>query len=264
MSVKMKYIIGYSVLALYVFITAGFVAKKSAEEVCSRVEVSLTDTVNQLVVPRDITKLMEDKKNSVYGHRFSNINKMQIAKLITNNIVLVKNVGVYRATDGTICINIEQRKPILRVINKYNQSYYVDTEGYLIPLSDHWSARVLVANGDIAEKSQKNRAIHIDSLNTNIEIKQRETLRELIILAKHINDDEFLNAQIEQIYVNRNEYEMIPKVGSHIIYFGPIDNYVDKFFNLKAIYYKGFANLGWRKYKAINLKYQNQVICTKR
>ncbi|HOG20266.1 MAG TPA: hypothetical protein PKW37_07485, partial [Salinivirgaceae bacterium] len=173
-------------------------------------------------------------------------------------------VGVYRATDGTICINIEQRKPILRVINKYNQSYYVDTEGYLIPLSDHWSARVLVANGDIVEKSHKNRAIHIDSLNTNIEIKQQETLKELIILAKYINEDEFLNAQIEQIYVIRNEYEMIPKVGSHIIYFGTIDNYVDKFFNLKAIYYKGFANLGWRKYKAINLKYQNQVICTKR
>ena len=52
MSVKMKYIIGYSVLALYVFITAGFVAKKSAEEVCRKVEVSLNDTVNQLVVPR--------------------------------------------------------------------------------------------------------------------------------------------------------------------------------------------------------------------
>ncbi|HOG18943.1 MAG TPA: hypothetical protein PKW37_00680, partial [Salinivirgaceae bacterium] len=83
MSTKIKNIIGYSVLALYAFITAGFVSKKSAEEVCSRVEVSLTDTVNQLVVPRDITKLMEDKKNSVYGHRFSNINKMQIAKLIT-------------------------------------------------------------------------------------------------------------------------------------------------------------------------------------
>ncbi len=263
MNIRVKYIIGYSIVGLYVFITAGFVARKSAEEVCDKVEILVNDTLNRLVIPRDITKLMEDKKNSIYGHSFSKINKMHIAKLIVNNIALVKNVGVYRAINGTICINIEQRKPILRIINKYNQGYYIDADGYLIPLSNHWSARVLVANGDISERLWKNKAIHIDSLYSNIEVKQMK-LKDLLTLANHINNDDFLNSLIEQIYVNDDEFEMIPKVGSLIIYFGTIENYVNKFFNLKTIYYKGFTNLGWQKYKAVSLKYQNQVICTKR
>jgi cell division protein FtsQ len=263
MSIKVKYIIAWSVLSLYVFVSAGFVARKSGEEVCSKVEISLTDTTNRLVIPRDITQLMEKKKYSVYGHKLSEINKMQIASLITENIALVRQVGIYRAVDGTLCINIEQREPILRVINKHDQGYYIDNKGFIFPLSNHWSARVLVANGDISEKAFQNRAIHIDSLYANVTIKHM-TLQELLVLATYINDDEFLKAQIEQIYVKDNEYEMIPKVGSHIIYFGTLDNYVNKFFNLKAIYYKGFTNLGWQKYKAVNLKFENQVICTKR
>jgi cell division protein FtsQ len=263
MSVKIKYIIAWSVLSLYVFVSAGFVARKSGEEVCNNVEISLTDTTNRLVIPRDITKLMEQKKASPFGHKLSEINKMQIARLISENIALVREVGVYRAVEGTLCIQIEQREPVLRVINKYDQGYYVDNEGFLFPLSNHYSARVLVANGDIVEKAFRSRAIHIDSLYTNVTIS-RMTLKELLVLARYINGDEFLKAQIEQIYVNDDEYEMIPKVGSHVIYFGTLDNYVDKFFNLKAIYYKGFTNLGWQKYKAVNLKFSNQVICTKR
>ncbi len=263
MSVKIKYIIAWSVLSLYVFVSAGFVARKSGEEVCSNVEISLTDTTNRLVVPRDITILMENKKNSPFGHKLSEINKMQIAKLIAQNNALVKEVGVYRAVEGTLCIRIDQREPILRVINKYDQGYYIDNEGFIFPLSSHFSARVLVANGNIPEKAFRNKAIHLDSLYTNVTIN-RMTLRELLVLAQYINNDEFLRAQIEQIFVNEGEYEMIPKVGSHVIYFGTLDNYVNKFFNLKAIYYKGFTNLGWQKYKAVNLKFGNQVICTKR
>ncbi|MDD4746645.1 MAG: hypothetical protein RBR35_04325 [Salinivirgaceae bacterium] len=263
MNKSTKYIISYSIVAIYMIVSLSFIGRKSNEELCTVVEINMVDSLNRLVVPRDITRLMEEKKQSIYGHPVSQINKMELSRLILTYNPLVQDVGIYRAEGGTICMDIKSRKPILRVINKYGQGYYLDREGMIFPLSTHFSARVLIANGDILEQGYQNKAIHIDSMYSKFAAK-RLTLQELLILAKYIDSDEFLKAQIEQIYVVGNEYEMIPKVGSHIIVFGSIDNYVNKFFNLKAIYYKGFSNLGWQKYKSVNLKFDNQVICTKR
>lgn len=263
MSNSLKLIIGWAVTGLYTIVTANFVGNQAGSEVCKKVEISLTDTTNRMVVPRDITKLMEDKNNSAFGHPFSGINKLKIAKIIEENIAQVKEVGVYRAIDGTICINIKQRNPLLRIINQYNQSYYIDTDEYVVPMSQHWSPRIIAANGEIPEQLYTNRAIPLDSIYEKIDYRYH-ILKELYTLASYISKDELLKAQIEQIYVSNNEYELIAKVGTHVIYFGKADNIETKFFNLKTIYHKGFANLGWQKYKAINLKYSNQVICTKR
>jgi len=38
----------------------------------------------------------------------------------------------------------------------------------------------------------------------------------------------------------------------------------EKFENLKLFYSEGVKQTGWRKYKEINLKYKNQIVCVKR
>jgi cell division protein FtsQ len=83
-------------------------------------------------------------------------------------------------------------------------------------------------------------------------------------LAEFITNDKFWNSQIEQIYVNNNyEFELIPRVGSHIIELGRAEDLNEKFENLKILYLRGFNNLGWNQYEKISLKYKNQVVCTK-
>jgi cell division protein FtsQ len=64
--------------------------------------------------------------------------------------------------------------------------------------------------------------------------------------------------------VNKNtEFELVPKVGRHIIVFGDIDNMEKKFDKLIVFYKEGLNKTGWDKYKIINLKYENQVVCSK-
>jgi cell division protein FtsQ len=88
---------------------------------------------------------------------------------------------------------------------------------------------------------------------------------EIYELAKFIHNDPFWESQIEQIYRNdKGEYELIPRVGGHLILFGDYENYREKFRNLRAFYRKGLNNVGWNQYLKINLKYDNQIICTKR
>mgnify|MGYP000956836569 FL=1 len=42
------------------------------------------------------------------------------------------------------------------------------------------------------------------------------------------------------------------------------ENYKKKFRNLRAFYLQGLNNVGWNKYEKISLRFDNQVICTKR
>jgi cell division protein FtsQ len=83
-------------------------------------------------------------------------------------------------------------------------------------------------------------------------------------LTMYITPDKFLKAQIAQIYVNeQGEFELIPRVGSHVILLGSAEDLDDKFRRLFAFYKFGLNKIGWNKYNVINIKYKNQVVCSK-
>ena len=42
------------------------------------------------------------------------------------------------------------------------------------------------------------------------------------------------------------------------------ENMEDKFDNLSLFYKSGVQQTGWKKYKEINLKYKDQIVCIKR
>ena len=76
--------------------------------------------------------------------------------------------------------------------------------------------------------------------------------------------DEFWKAQIIQVKVLENgELELIPRVGNHTILLGTTDELELKFKKLKIFYEKGLSKTGWNEYSQINLKFDNQVVCTK-
>ena len=91
-----------------------------------------------------------------------------------------------------------------------------------------------------------------------------KVLLELNALIRFIQNDDFLNAWIDQIYVNRqSEFELVPRNGAHTIEFGKAENMEVKFNKLMKFYKFGLAHVGWGSYKRINLKYKNQVVCSK-
>ena len=47
---------------------------------------------------------------------------------------------------GNLYVDIEQRTPIARVFTPMG-SFYLDQEGYVMPLSDKYTAQVIVVNG---------------------------------------------------------------------------------------------------------------------
>ena len=59
------------------------------------------------------------------------------------------------------------------------------------------------------------------------------------------------------------DFELIPLVGKQLIILGDANDIKEKFDNLQIFYKQGLSHEGWDKYDTINLKYRNQVVCTK-
>ena len=90
-------------------------------------------------------------------------------------------------------------------------------------------------------------------------------MRDIYKMALFIEEDPFWKAQVEQIWVDKDgEYKLTPRVGSHAIILGDADDLEGKFRKLYALYTHALNNLGWNRYTQINLKYKNQIVCTRR
>ena len=165
----------------------------------------------------------------------------------------VLDAEAYVDAQNVIFINLKQRAPLLRVIDDNGLNYYLDKKGNKMPLSKHYTANVMVANGNIPP--------HIPDF-----LKRRKNaLRDLFELTNRILSDDFLQAMIEQIYVTeKGEYILTPILGNQKILLGPYDNVENKFFRLKSFYSEAIPYTGWKRYKTINLKFKNQVVCKKR
>jgi cell division protein FtsQ len=60
-----------------------------------------------------------------------------------------------------------------------------------------------------------------------------------------------------------HEIELIPRVGNNRILLGNADDLEAKFHNLMVFYKQAIPQVGWDRYKIINIKYANQVVGVK-
>ena len=87
----------------------------------------------------------------------------------------------------------------------------------------------------------------------------------LRLLMKRIESDAFLKAQITAVEFDDNDDLIVyPRVGNHKIILGSSKDLDSKFEKLKVFYRQGLEKVGWDRYSQINLKFENQIVCTKR
>jgi cell division protein FtsQ len=91
-------------------------------------------------------------------------------------------------------------------------------------------------------------------------------LDDIYEMATYIANDTLLNGLIHQLSINEDkEFEMYPSIGDHKIIFGGATDIAEKFEKLKLFYREGLNKTdNWKKYTIVNLKYKNQVVCTKK
>jgi len=228
-----------------------FVGIKRDMVVCKNVKVLIPGADN-FIEREEIDAILKQSQGKLIGQKLSDINLHKIERSIADN-PYIAYVKVYADMDGVIEIEVRQRQPVLRVINAAGQDFYVDRNGLKMPVSPNFTANVLAANGKIMEHFTG----RVDTLVTRMAIDLYKT-------ATFIKKDTLWDAQIEQLYVNdRNDIELIPRVGNQRIILGSADSLEVKMRNLRAFYKKAMPKVGWETYKTINIKYTNQIVCEK-
>jgi len=195
--------------------------------------------------------------DTLEGKRLSEIDPYIIHQILEAN-PYVKQVDVQTSISGNMTADVELRKAIARIFDRDGQSYYMDEEGWMMPVNPGFSARVLVVNGSIPGRTSNNKNKHIASL------PEKSLIRELYSMAQYLHKDEFLGRLVSQVWRNpHGEMEMIPLIGEYTIKFGGFDHMEKKFENLSVYYQEGAGKAGWIDYSSIDLRYENQVICSK-
>jgi cell division protein FtsQ len=242
--------IGFSWVASLtgLIVLMSFINHKKAAVVCTGVKVYIPGN-EYFIDQQQVDNILQVSSHTLVGRKMENINIHDLENKLQAN-PFIESAKVFIDMDGIIQVEISQRHPVLRVMNRFDQDFYVDQHGLKIPLSDNFTAQVLAANGNIDELY----ANRIDTLHTKM-------AKDVFRTAEFIRKDTLWNAQIAQIYVNQShEIELVPRVGNHKILLGNADSLATKFHNLQIFYKQALPQVGWDKYKIINIKYANQVI----
>jgi cell division protein FtsQ len=235
-------------------VSLAFTEVRQQSVLCKKIEININrEDENYFINKQDVLKILFSPGDSLIGTPIHRIPVSLLERLLKLN-KYVDDADVYIDIKGKLQVNIVQRKPMLRIMNEVQQSFYIDEKGGKMPLSTLYSANVLIANGSITEQYN---GIN-DSISTAL-------VRSLFYLSNVIRADKFWNAQIEQIYIEPNQdIVLIPRLGDHKIIFGDTSNANEKFENLLVFYQKALPKVGWQTYHTINVKFKGQLVCSRR
>ena len=242
------------ILIVSVLFALAFVNKQAESLPCEKVNVRVYPAEigfynRQKVLEQLRQNLPEGKK--VIGLPLGEINTHQIEKHLLG-LNFVEHAEVFATMQGELNLNVKQRRPILRMHRYDGTQFYVDQFGIKMPLSDQFTCRVPMANGNIFERLE-----HGDTVYSFVG-------NQVFKIASYVDKQPFYKALIEQIFVNTdNDMVLVPKVGNHVIIFGDANNIEIKFKKLLAFYREGMNRIGWNKYRSIDVRFDGQVICKK-
>jgi cell division protein FtsQ len=217
-----------------------FTSIRNQQKKVSEIIVEFEDGDNHFLTHAMVNKLLIQNNETVQNQAKSVIDLYNLENNVSKN-PYVEKAAVFLTVQGVLKSVIKQRTPLARVVNK-NDSYYIDKQGIKVPLSDNYSARVLLVSG----------------------VNDQEDVSEILPLIDKILKDDFLRKEVVGIEKSdANEYQFSVRSGNYKIDFGNLTEVDVKFKKLKAFYNKTFEDETIQIYKTINVKYHNQVVCTK-
>jgi cell division protein FtsQ len=208
------------------------------------------ESQNLFLDKKDIAALLI-AQGGIRGQMLKGFDLRRLENQLKNN-VWVKDAELFFDNKQVLQIRIEERSPIARLITLSGNSFYIDSSGERLPLSDKFSARLPVFTSFPSEKDNVNKT---DSVLT----------RHIIQISEYIVKDPFWMAQIAQVDIQPDRtFEMIPIVGNHTIVFGDGTDHEKKFRRLLLFYQQVLSKTGMDVYDRLNVTYDRQVIGVKK
>ena len=225
-------------MCLMVFLYAFSSARNNSRKI-TQLDIKFKSENNLFITRNNVSKLLIQNEEPVTNLRKEVLALNRLESALNLN-PMIKKAQVYVDIEGTLIAEIEQKKPIARVYT--NASYYIDDEGSYMPLSSNYSARVPLVTGFV----------------------EKNKLDNIFKIAKKITEDEFLKKHIVEIRQNEDQtIELKLRNREFKVQLGSLTKLDKKISNLKAFYKKALKDKIVDTYTIVNLKFDNQVVCTK-
>ena len=217
-----------------------FTSHRNLVRKLKKTEVIFVGDNNLFIKTEMVNKLLIENKNDVRSIAKEGLDLDKLEKSITKH-KMVLSANVFVSVDGVLKAVVKQKTPVGRVFDETG-SFYIDYEGNSMPLSDNFTARVPLISGEINDKN----------------------IKKLSEVLKVIYNDGFLRKNIIGVQVlPSGSLNMINRNYNYKLVFGRPINIDKKFKNYKAFFQKAILDSSLIKYKIVNLKFTQQVVCTK-
>lgn len=224
-------------LVLFLF---AFTSKRNESRKIVKTDVQFVGENSLLVTTEIVNKLLIDKSEQGKSIDKDKLDLNTLEKSINKHDMIEKS-EVFLSIDGTLKAVVTQRTPIARFIGE-DTSFYIDSKGNRMPLSNIYAARVPLISGQLTSENQQ----------------------EIAALLRIIYADDFLKKNITGMRIeNDGDVILGTRNYDYDIMFGKTINMEAKFNNYKAFYQKAVSDSSINYYKKINLKFTQQVVCTK-
>lgn len=219
--------------------------------------------VTALVTTTEIENSLLEEFPGLTSSRVKDVNTRAIERFLTTN-PYIETVHVAVSVGGRILVNVVARRPIARVFYE-SKDFYVDCYGRCFPSRRNARCDVPVASGHFRQ-SLKGDPVQLDIAQmSNDTLKSAYDIVKVWMLAKFMDGPAGYSKLYDQIYVDENgDLILQPRLGYHEVVIGSAENLEKKFSNLKIFYSKGLPHAGYDAYSRVSVKFDGQVVCTKR
>ncbi|CAM3886793.1 cell division protein FtsQ/DivIB [Flavobacterium sinopsychrotolerans] len=225
------------VLVIFLF---SFTSNRNENRKLTKSKVIFVDDNAPFVKQETVNKLLIENKRDASSIQKVDLDLNKLEKSINSQEMIDKS-DVFVTIDGVLKAVVKQKIPIARFFNEQG-SFYVDYKGNRMPLSANFTARVPLVSGVMSTKNSE----------------------DLANLFRVIYDDPFLKKNIIGIQIMPNgSLKMFNRNFDYQIDFGRIINVERKFKNYKAFFQKAVLDSSLYKYRKIDLRFTEQVVCTK-
>ncbi len=226
--------------------------KAKEEKKCASINVELVgeNTIALFMDEKEILQIIHEKGIRA-GLPIGVVNLNALEKNL-QSIKWVKHAEMFLDNQQALQIKIEQRIPIARIFTASGSSFYIDKEGWRLPLKQLTVLRLPVFTGFPSDQEKLSTP---DSL----------LLKDILHFTNAIQQDSFFMAQVAQINIASNgDFEMIPSLGDHVVLMGTAENIEDKLNRLFSFYKQVWVQSGVNAYQVLDCRFDHQIVALKK
>ena len=250
-------------MALTVLVVAANIARSHSQTSGLKIKIDYDHQptlVDSKVVTDSILRLMPD----LLQQQVRNVDLKAVSRA-ASTVPFLEHCDASMSVGGHIVVKASQRHPVARVFAA-GREFYIDRHGRAMPQSSLGEINAIVASGNITDRID---TLLYDRLDIAVLAADSATANLGIVdiwkTACYLDANPNYGCLFDQIFLNAaGDVVLTPKLGDHIVVLGKSDNLDNKFARLQLFYIKVMPKSGWDAYSRLNLKFDNQVVCTRR